>query len=160
MRERDILNKNMLKAAAATQKQLSLVKLHEQSKKTLEQEIQNYKEEVGNSWIYLWWDRMSYDLTQHNWTELQAQKQRKIIYQLEKERDRYINEASDLTQKVLQHMEEVKVREMSIFDYKKKIAEAETKLKQQQNLYEAVRSDRNLYSKNLIEAQVYTDGQQ
>ena len=43
---------------------------------------------------------------------------------------------------------------MSIFDYKKKIAEAETKLKQQQNLYEAVRSDRNLYSKNLIEAQV------
>lgn len=52
-------------------------------------------------------------------------------------------------------MEEVKVREMSIFDYKKKIAEAETKLKQQQNLYEAVRSDRNLYSKNLIEAQVF-----
>ena len=32
-------------------------------------------------------------------------------------------------------------------------AEAETKLKQQQNLYEAVRSDRNLYSKNLIECQ-------
>lgn len=127
VRERDILNKNLLKAAGATQKQLHLVKLHEQSKKNLEQEIQNYKEE--------------------------AQKQRKIIYQLEKERDRYINEASDLTQKVLQHMEDVKVREMQIFDYKKKIAEAETKLKQQQNLYEAVRSDRNLYSKNLIESQ-------
>ena len=61
-------------AASATQKQLNLVKLHEQSKKNLEQEIANYKEE--------------------------AQKQRKIIYQLEKERDRYINEASDLTQKV------------------------------------------------------------
>jgi len=51
-------------------------------------------------------------------------------------------------------MEDVKMREMQIFDYKKKIAEAETKLKQQQNLYEAVRSDRNLYSKNLIESQV------
>ncbi|KAL5022872.1 hypothetical protein ScPMuIL_002027 [Solemya velum] len=127
LRERDILNKHMLKAASATRKQIHLVKLHEQSKKNLEQEIQNYKEE--------------------------AQKQRKIIYQLEKERDRYINEASDLTQKVLQHMEDVKVREMQIFDYKKKIAEAETKLKQQQNLYEAVRSDRNLYSKNLIESQ-------
>ena len=76
VRERDILNKNMLKAAGNTQKQLNLVKLHEQSKKNLEQEIQNYKEE--------------------------AQKQRKIIYQLEKERDRYINEASDLTQKVVQ----------------------------------------------------------
>ncbi|CAH1259244.1 CFAP58 [Branchiostoma lanceolatum] len=127
VRERDILNKNMLKAAGQTQKQLNLVRLHEQSKKNLEQEIQNYKEE--------------------------AAKQRKIIYQLEKERDRYINEASELTQKVLQHMEDVKVREMQIFDYKKKIAEAETKLKQQQNLYEAVRSDRNLYSKNLIESQ-------
>lgn len=127
VRERDLLHKEMLKAVSATTKQLSLVKLHEQSKKNLEQEIQNYKEE--------------------------AQKQRKIIYQLEKERDRYINEASDLTQKVLQHMEDVKVREMQIFDFKKKIAEAETKLKQQQNLYEAVRSDRNLYSKNLIESQ-------
>lgn len=62
----------------------------------------------------------------------EAQKQRKIIFQLEKERDRYINEAGELTQKVLQHMEDVKVREMQIFDYKKKIAEAETKLKQQQ----------------------------
>jgi len=50
------------------------------------------------------------------------------------------------------------VREMQIFDFKKKIAEAETKLKQQQNLYEAVRSDRNLYSKNLIESQVSHTG--
>lgn len=95
--------------------------------KKAEQEIENYKDE--------------------------AQKQRKIIYQLEKERDRYINEASDLTQKVLEHMELVKTKEMKIFEYKKKIAEAETRLRQQQNLYEAVRSDRNLYSKNLIESQ-------
>ncbi|KAK7800076.1 hypothetical protein U0070_002632 [Myodes glareolus] len=73
LRERDILNKNMLKALSATQKQVDLVKLHEQAKRNLEEEIQNYKDE--------------------------AQKQRKIIFQLEKERDRYINEASDLTQK-------------------------------------------------------------
>jgi hypothetical protein len=51
-------------------------------------------------------------------------------------------------------MEEIKVKEMQIFDYKKKIAEQDTKYKQQQNLYEAVRNDRNLYSKNLIERQV------
>uniref|UniRef100_A0A8D1QHF1 Cilia- and flagella-associated protein 58 central coiled coil domain-containing protein n=1 Tax=Sus scrofa TaxID=9823 RepID=A0A8D1QHF1_PIG len=73
LRERDVLNKNMLKAVNATQKQIDLVKLHEQAKRNLEEEIQNYREE--------------------------AQKQRKIIFQLEKERDRYINEASDLTQK-------------------------------------------------------------
>ena len=35
----------------------------------------------------------------------------------------------------------------------KQIIEVETKLKSQQNMYEAVRSDRNLYSKNLLEAQ-------
>uniref|UniRef100_A0A2K6SGQ3 Cilia and flagella associated protein 58 n=1 Tax=Saimiri boliviensis boliviensis TaxID=39432 RepID=A0A2K6SGQ3_SAIBB len=127
LRERDILNKNMLKAVNATQKQIDLVKLHEQAKRNLEEEIQNYKEE--------------------------AQKQRKIIFHLEKERDRYINQASDLTQKVLMNMEDIKVRETQIFDYRKKIAESEIKLKQQQNLYEAVRSDRNLYSKNLVEAQ-------
>uniref|UniRef100_A0A2I3GIE3 Cilia and flagella associated protein 58 n=1 Tax=Nomascus leucogenys TaxID=61853 RepID=A0A2I3GIE3_NOMLE len=73
LRERDILNKNMLKAVNATQKQTDLVKLHEQAKRNLEGEIQNYKDE--------------------------AQKQRKIIFHLEKERDRYISQASDLTQK-------------------------------------------------------------
>jgi predicted nucleic acid-binding Zn-ribbon protein len=50
-------------------------------------------------------------------------------------------------------MEQVKLREMAIADLQKKISEAETKLKQQQNLYEAVRVDRNMYSKNLIESQ-------
>jgi chromosome segregation ATPase len=127
VRERDILTKNLRKAEAATEKSSDLVKLHENARKQLEQEIQNYKDE--------------------------AAKQRKLILKLEKERDRYINEASELTQKCLGATEEVKIREMQIFDMKKKIAESETKLKQQQNLYEAVRSDRNLYSKNLIEAQ-------
>ena len=42
---------------------------------------------------------------------------------------------------------------MTILDLQKKISEGDTKLKQQQNLYEAVRSDRNLYSKSLIESQ-------
>eukprot|EP00965_Chrysotila_dentata_P160429 5296959-Pleurochrysis_carterae.AAC.1 len=42
---------------------------------------------------------------------------------------------------------------MTILDLQKKISEGDAKLKQQQNMYEAVRSDRNLYSKNLIESQ-------
>ena len=65
----------------------------------------------------------------------------------------YITEAGQLTNQVLALMEEVKKKELELFDQKKKIAELETRLKQQQNLYEAVRSDRNLYSKNLIESQ-------
>ncbi|KAG7516460.1 hypothetical protein JOB18_031669 [Solea senegalensis] len=127
IRERDILNKNTIKAALSTEKQQNLVKLLEQDKKTLEHEINGYRQE--------------------------AQKQRKIIQQLEKERDRYINETSSLMQKVQQKMGDVEVREMEIFDWKKKVTEAECKLKQQENLLETVVAERNLYSKNLIEAQ-------
>ena len=99
-RERDILNKNflkvrvpqihdvqtlanheyghvrwtLLKASAATSKQLDLVRLHEQNKKNLEQEIASYRDESA--------------------------KQRKIIFQLEKEREKYINETSDLNHRI------------------------------------------------------------
>lgn len=55
---------------------------------------------------------------------------------------------------VQQKMSDIEVREMEIFDWRKKVTEAECKLKQQENLLESVVSERNLYSKNLIEAQV------
>ncbi|KAF7661063.1 hypothetical protein LDENG_00270080 [Lucifuga dentata] len=127
IRERDIFNKNIVKAAHTTEKQQKIVKLLEQDKKNLEQEIHNYRQE--------------------------AQKQRKIIQQLEKERDRYINETSNLMQKVQQKVSDVEMREMEIFDFRKKVTEAECKLKQQENVLEAVVAERNLYSKNLIEVQ-------
>ncbi|XP_071895868.1 cilia- and flagella-associated protein 58 [Anas platyrhynchos] len=126
MRERDMLSKKVIKATNATQKQINLVKLHEQSRKNLEEEIQNYKNE--------------------------AQKQRKIIYQLEKDRENLINEANELKQKILQNLKDIELREIQICDYEKKIQESEIKLKQQQNLCEVVRTERNLYSKNLVEA--------
>uniref|UniRef100_A0A061SN17 Flagellar associated protein n=1 Tax=Tetraselmis sp. GSL018 TaxID=582737 RepID=A0A061SN17_9CHLO len=127
MRERDILNKLKTQAESATQRQVDLVKINENTKRNLEQEIQGYK--------------------------IEAQKQQKLIYQLEKEREKYGTEASEANSKYTQALEEVKLREMAIIDLQKKISEGENRLKQQQNLYEAVRSDRNLYSKNLIEAQ-------
>lgn len=65
---------NLIKAATAAKKQLNVVKLHEQSKKNLEQEIKNYKDE--------------------------ARKQQKMIGQLEKERDRYINETNSILEEV------------------------------------------------------------
>lgn len=52
-----------------------------------------------------------------------------------------------------QVIEELKLKKNLIAELKKENIEFHGKLKQQQNLYEAVRSDRNLYSKNLIEAQ-------
>ncbi|NWU92614.1 CFA58 protein, partial [Upupa epops] len=126
VREKDILSKNLVKASSATQQQINLVKLHEQSKKNLEEEIHNYKNE--------------------------AQKQTKVIYQLEKERDGFINEASELKQKVLQHMKDIEVRELQICDYEKKMEQSAVKLREQQNHCEAVRTERNLYNKHLIEA--------
>lgn len=61
-------------------------------------------------------------------------------------------QASEAGAKHAAALEEVKLREVAILDLQKKISEAESRLKQQQNLYESVRADRNLYSKNLIEA--------
>ncbi|NXA85511.1 CFA58 protein, partial [Melanocharis versteri] len=126
VRERDMLNQNLIKATNATQKQIDLVKLHEQSKQNLEAEIQNYK--------------------------IEAQKQRKIIYQLEKERESFIHETSELKEKVLNHMKDLEIHQMQICDYEKEIQVQVIKLKQQQNLCETLRTERTLYSKNLIEA--------
>ena len=72
---------------------------------------------------------------------------------LEKERDKFSHEASKANANLMQMVEEVKLKKNLISELKKENIEFEGKLKQQQNLYEAVRSDRNLYSKNLIEAQ-------
>merc|ERR1712166_619193 len=77
----------------------------------------------------------------------------KQIYKLEKERDRFSHEASKANANLMQMVEEVKLKQNLISELKKENIEFEGKLKQQQNLYEAVRSYRNLYSKNLIEAQ-------
>ncbi|KAJ3291267.1 hypothetical protein HK104_006210 [Borealophlyctis nickersoniae] len=126
-RERDIAQKNFVKATGATQKQFNVVKLAEQTKRNLEQEIMGYKDE--------------------------ASKMRKLIYSLEKDRDRHINEASKVSQQLTAKEEDIKMNEMMLFDSKKKISELERKLKEQQSLYENVRADRNLYSKNLIESQ-------
>jgi len=127
LRERDILNKQLVMSATLNQKQSDLVKVHENTRRNLEQEIAGYKAE--------------------------GHKQRKMIFLLEKDGQKYGAEAADASTKWTQALEEIKVREMSIIQLQKRIGEGDAKLKQQQSLYESVRSDRNLYSKNLIESQ-------
>lgn len=51
------------------------------------------------------------------------------------------------------YISEAKLKQTEIADYKKSLAEAEIKYRQQQSLFEAIRAERNLYSKNLVEAQ-------
>eukprot|EP00053_Salpingoeca_punica_P007868 m.71478 g.71478 ORF g.71478 m.71478 type:complete len:880 (-) comp14366_c0_seq1:171-2810(-) len=126
-RTRDVISKKMLQAGKETEVQEALVMMHEATKKHLEQELSRYRDD--------------------------AQRMRQQMSQLEKERDRYSSEAAAHQARCVQALEEVKLAESHIFENKKLIADAELKLKQQQSLFEAVRNDRNLYSKNLIEAQ-------
>jgi chromosome segregation ATPase len=116
-----------VKSTASSLKQYSVLKLSEQNKRNLEQEISGYKEE--------------------------AQKMRKLIYSLEKDRDNRLNEINVIGQQLIEKNTEIKIKENDIFDAKKKIIDFEKKSKEQQALYENVRADRNVYSKNLLEAQ-------
>jgi chromosome segregation ATPase len=76
-----------------------------------------------------------------------------LISQVEKERDSYSQDANKANANLMQMVEEVKLKKNLITELKKENMEYEAKMKQQQNLYEAVRAERNLYSKNCIEAQ-------
>lgn len=86
LRERDILNKLKTQAENATQRQVDLVKINENTKRNLEQEVQGYR--------------------------IEAQKQQKLIYQLEKEREKYGLEASDANSKYMQALEEVRAGDL------------------------------------------------
>eukprot|EP00359_Climacostomum_virens_P004078 CAMPEP_0204908026 /NCGR_PEP_ID=MMETSP1397-20131031/7042_1 /ASSEMBLY_ACC=CAM_ASM_000891 /TAXON_ID=49980 /ORGANISM="Climacostomum Climacostomum virens, Strain Stock W-24" /LENGTH=836 /DNA_ID=CAMNT_0052077379 /DNA_START=1 /DNA_END=2511 /DNA_ORIENTATION=+ len=85
-------------------------------------------------------------------SKTEAAKISTLISQLERDKEKYAMEASSALAKYTQGLEEVKLKNSIIGELQKKNLEAEAKLKQQQNLYEAVRSDRNLYSKNLLES--------
>ena len=127
MLERDMLGKQLKKTETATNKIQDIIKVNMNTKRNLEQEIAGYKRE--------------------------AERQKQTIQQLEKERAKYAIEASDAAAKYQAALEEVKLREMSILDLQKQITDADYRLKQQENLYQSTRTDRNLYSKNLLESQ-------
>ena len=84
---------------------------------------------------------------------LEIQHLRKVIYSLEKERERVGNELGDQKSFLTNAHEDIKLRDVQIAELQKRITEWEGKLKQQQHLYEQVRADRNHYSKSLIESQ-------
>ena len=69
-----------------------------------------------------------------------AQRQRKQIHDLEKDRDHLKAKAIELSTKLHQAEEEVKIRDLHILDKKKKLQETRIKLKQRHLLYEQVRA--------------------
>ena len=76
VRERDILTKLKTQAENSSGRQLDLIKINEGTKRNLEQEIRGFR--------------------------MEAQKQQRLLFQLEKEREKYGQEASESTSKHLQ----------------------------------------------------------
>ncbi|CAD8107600.1 unnamed protein product [Paramecium sonneborni] len=77
----------------------------------------------------------------------------KKIANVEKETEQQCLQFSQAQTKYFHSLDEIKLKDSLISEFQKKNIETEAKLKQQQNLYETVRSDRNLYSKNYTEKQ-------
>lgn len=127
LREREVLNKMLVKATDRSQATFDLMKIKENTLKNLQNEINGLKAHV--------------------------KRQRAQIQQLVGEREKYDKEATQATQKFMTALEEAKLQDLQIASLQQKIVESESRLKQQQNLYEAVRTDRNVYSKQLIESQ-------
>eukprot|EP01062_Namystynia_karyoxenos_P065943 TRINITY_DN59996_c0_g1_i1.p2 TRINITY_DN59996_c0_g1~~TRINITY_DN59996_c0_g1_i1.p2 ORF type:complete len:973 (+),score=544.19 TRINITY_DN59996_c0_g1_i1:90-3008(+) len=125
-RERDILNKNYLKAQGGTQKQKDLLLIKENQRRNLEQEIKGY--------------------------EKHAHKQRELIYHLQFETEQYNKDAAEALAKYVKALEEVKMLENKVDENQRAIQDSENRKKQQQGLFEQVLNERNLYSKNLLEA--------
>merc|ERR1719171_161195 len=126
LHERDILNKNVIKADVRTKKQIDLVRRHEGQANTLAKDVQRWK------------------------IELHLKKSR--LHELDKQREKYASELSIAKGRYEDSCEELKARDLTLAQLKKNIADVKAKLGQQKNLYEAVRTDKNLYSKNLVES--------
>ena len=69
------------------------------------------------------------------------------------EKERYEHETEVTNQQYYTGLEELKLQELQIKELTKKMVEDQGKLKNKQTLYEAVRSDRNLFSRQLTESQ-------
>lgn len=84
---------------------------------------------------------------------MESKKLHQTMWNLDNEKEKYARDASLANSKYYMCLEQVKLKNNLITKLQKKNIEAEARLKSSQNLYEAVRSDRNLYAKNLVEAQ-------
>ena len=69
------------------------------------------------------------------------------------EKEKYEHEGEIANQRYYTALEELKLQELQIKELQKKIIDDQARLKHKQNLYDAVRSDRNLYSKQLVVTQ-------
>ncbi|CDJ53668.1 hypothetical protein, conserved [Eimeria brunetti] len=154
LRERDLLSKNLLNADATAKKHADHAKRQLTHCEHLEKEVDGFRRE--------------------------CQQLQQKVETLEAERDRYGHTLNKSNQKsgivkvciisltgvvyggsfalfrvvpsyrYLESLEQLKNEELRVADLQRSIGEQQSKLAAQKTLYEAVRSDRNLFSRNLI----------
>ncbi|XP_066253136.1 cilia- and flagella-associated protein 58-like [Euwallacea similis] len=125
-KEKDVLNKTIQQQQAVARDQLKLIQIHDQSKKKLEFERDSFFLESG--------------------------KHKKQIHHLERERDKLTEDQLELAKSVEDNIDDLREKKGHIFDLKKTITENENKIRQQHNMYKAIRADRNSLQKSLQEA--------
>ena len=84
---------------------------------------------------------------------IHGRQQHEQIEALEADLEKYERAHSEANKMYYAALDWVKREDRNIVELQMNISEGGTRLKQQQNLYEQVRADRNTYSKNLIEHQ-------
>lgn len=127
MRGRETMYRTVLRTDDRTKKQSELVKLHDSRGAQLEKDVDRVKEDLQDAV--------------------------KKINELDKTREKYGIELSLANSKHMAALEELKNRDNKISELKKNHADVKGKLAQQKQAYESVRTDRNLFSKNLVESQ-------
>ncbi|CAF4921080.1 unnamed protein product [Pieris macdunnoughi] len=126
-REKEIFNKNMQKIQNEAMENLLVISRQEQRRKQLEHEL-----EVSAS---------------------QLNKQRLVIRQLEKDKDRMLEETIALNERIDEISEEVRLRTADILDLKKALRDETIKGRKLSVALDATRAERNMLHKNYTEAQ-------
>jgi len=124
--ERDILGKALMKGDEKSKAQVELVERHKSQAQTLGKDLQRWK------------------------AELQLKLHR--IHELDRQREKYASDLQQARQRCEEAQEDLRGRDVQMAQLKRSISDVRAKLGQQKNLYEAVRTDKNLYSKNLVES--------
>ncbi|KAL0274940.1 UNVERIFIED_CONTAM: hypothetical protein PYX00_002956 [Menopon gallinae] len=126
-REKEMLTKAAQKATAYSQEQRRLLSLQELHKKKLQEELEEQQDNVT--------------------------RQKQELLALQNEKDRLIAESVELNNQVQDYVDDLKLKQMELYDYKKRLADSDAKMKLQLGLFEQVRTERNQISKALVEAQ-------
>jgi len=131
LHERDILTKSVVKGDELSKQQVELVLRHKGQANTLEKDVKRWKRELS--------------LKLHRWHELEKQRE-KYESELDLAKGRHETACDDLRN-----------RENHMTKLKKSIADVKRRLGQQKSLYESVRTDKNMYSKNLEDSEKELD---